>query len=105
MPRYNSPAWCHRVCTNSTLWFPLSQQAIRRCRALLADSRARQVCSCRSVQTSPKPVSAMIGLAIAPLVYALGFLRLPPRALHDVVPTLRGGVVLAADCVAVDVGG
>src|ERR1017187_4527046 len=38
-------------------------------------------------------------------VYSLGFLGLAARSLHDVVPRLRGGVVLAADRVAVDVGG
>jgi hypothetical protein len=39
------------------------------------------------------------------LVYNLGLLCLAARSLHDVVPTLCGGVVLAADRVAVDVGG
>jgi hypothetical protein len=39
------------------------------------------------------------------LVYSLGFLSLAACSLHDVVPTLGGGVVLAADRVAVDVGG
>src|ERR1017187_6160887 len=31
------------------------------------------------------------------LVYSFGFLYLAARSLHDVVPTLGGGVVLAAD--------
>ena len=38
------------------------------------------------------------------LVYSFGFLCLAARSQHDVVPTLGGGVVLAADRVAVDVG-
>ncbi len=39
------------------------------------------------------------------LVYGFGFLRLDAGSLHDVVPTPGGCVVLAADGVALDVGG
>src|SRR5262249_26297710 len=39
------------------------------------------------------------------LVFGLGFLCLTARSLHNVRPTLGGGVVLAADRVAVYVGG
>jgi hypothetical protein len=38
------------------------------------------------------------------LIYSFGFLCLAARSLHDVVPTQCGGVVLAADRVAIDVG-
>jgi hypothetical protein len=39
------------------------------------------------------------------LIYCFRFLILASRSQHDVIPTLRGRVVLAADRVAVDVGG
>ena len=60
-----------------------------------------------SVSNSKKPpvLRAALGRARNSLIYSFGFLYLAARSLHDVVPTLGGGVVLAADRVAVDVGG